>query len=700
MHKIRYYIWLAFLLLSFNGQSQSPLNYCTEERLLLHALETFHYQPVPIGSQLTERTYKLFLETLDPHGLYFIVSDTAILSSCKTEMIEKNNAHLCEDCFTKISDLYRERLIEADSVISDVLQTPLTFTSNDSIYFGETENINFAKDKKTLRNGWKRWLKYQALLYLFSPDSTNDNPFLRKDSQILKKETEVINKIKIREQRFINRILNSPQGFSNYVASAFLNALAASFDPHSSYFSPSEKQDFESSLSPDAPSYGFEVEDKPNGTVQISRLIPGGPAWKSNELHKGDVLVQVQWPHGEIVDLSYSDKEETDEILQSSESDRMELTVRKPNGQLKTVRLIKKMLKADDNLIKSFVLKGKKNIGYISLPGFYTEWENQDPTGCSVDMAKEILKLKQEHVEGIIIDLRNNGGGAMNEAIALAGTFIEGGPLCILRERDKKLTLLKDMNLGTIYDGPLVLMVNGFSASASEILAASLQDYHRAVIVGSPTFGKASGQSIIPLDTLAWINPKGSTNKHNPGFAKITVSRFYRLNGSSYQGKGVVPDILLPAQVEGWGIRETKQPYAFGGDSVEKKVHFVPFPDLPVRELSDRSRIRLAQDTIFRKIIQISDSLKIALKNLKAVSLNIDSFRKKEAWIFEALQTLDNITERPSLDYRVTNVKYDEALINLSSYRKEINEILIKNLQNDIYIQETYQITNDLINYH
>jgi len=575
----------------------------------------------------------------------------------------------------------------------------LYFTKNDSIYFGENERMYFAKDKQMLKNGWTRWLKYQALLYLFSPDSANDKPFARSNQVLLQKETDIRNKIKVMEKRYIRRILNHPEGFENYVSSKLLNAIAASFDPHSSYFSPAEKRDFESSLSPDAPAYGFEIEDKPNGTVQISRLLPGGPAWKSNELHKGDVLIQIQWPGDEIVNLAYSDKDEVQEILQSSQRDRMELTVRKPNGQLKTVRLIKKVLKMEDNLIKSFILKGEKSIGYISLPGFYTEWENQDPTGCSNDVAKEIIKLKLENVQGIIIDLRNNGGGAMNEAIALAGTFIEGGPLCIQSERDKKLSLLRDMSYGTVYDGPLVLMVNGFSASASEIMAASLQDYHRALIVGSPTFGKASGQTILPLDSET--KPVGNTskNKEKNGFVKITVSRFYRLNGVSYQRKGVIPDIVLPAYFEGSDFQESNQPYAFVSDSVERKVRFNPYPNLPAKELSYKSKARVASNIRFQKITRTLDSLKSVMKQTKAIPLKINLFRKKEAWLFEALQILEKETEQSSSAYNVTNVKFDQALINLSTYKKEVNDIIIKNLKNDIYIEETYQIINDFINY-
>jgi len=688
-------IALAFLLsLPVNSYGQSTNRYCEQTRLLLNTLEKKHYQPIPVGEELSQRAYQLFVHAIDPHSLYFIASDTVILATCKTDMIQGADNQSCISIFGSICKLYHQRLSEADTLISQILQNPMSFTAKDSIHFDENEKISFANDKQTLKKGWVKWLKYEALMYLFSPDSSNDMPFAKSSQVLLLKEPEIRNKIKIKEKRYIDRIFNHSDGFDNYVASAFFNAIATSFDPHSAYFSATEKSNFESSLSVDELSYGFEVEDDPNGNVQISRLVPGGPAWKSNELHKGDILTLVHWPDGQTVDLTSSDEDEVEEILHSSSSDRMELTVKKPNGQLKTVTLIKKVLKADDNLIKSFVLKGEKNIGYISLPGFYTEWENEDPAGCSNDMAKEIIKLKLENVEGIIIDLRNNGGGALSEAITLAGTFIDNGPLCILSERNKKLTLLRDMSLGTVYDGPLILMVNGFSASASEVLAASLQDYHRALIVGSTTFGKATGQIIFPLDSAAKVNDK---EKANGGFVKITTSKFYRLDGVSYQRKGVVPDVILPAYFEELSTQEATQPFAFASDSVTRKVHYTPLPTLPVKELSEKSKTRLAANEKFKKVSLAVDSLKSVMKQLKEVPITIESFRKKEAWIFKAIQILSKDIEQPSLSFKVTNVRYDQYLMNLSTYRKEVNDILVKNLQNDIYIDETYQVMKDLI---
>jgi len=687
---------LTILYSNILGQSTDRL--CQQANILLRTLEKYHYQPITPNRILSERAYKLFIQAIDPHSLYFMAADTNILASCKLTINEGFVGQSCSS-FDMISNLYRQRLTEADSMISQIIQKPFNFSVRDSIAFGSNDSIYFSSDIQVYKKRWNKWLKYQALQYLFSPDSSNDKPFAKDSKQLLAKEAKVRNKVGVKEKRNIKRILEQPEGFENYIASLFYNAITSSYDPHSSYFSPVDEKNFESALSSDALSYGFEIEDNPFGTVQISRLVPGGPAWKSNEIHKGDILMEVKWPNGQRVDLSDLDQDEVEDIFQSSVSDRMELTLKKVNGQIKTVKLIQEKLEADENLIKSFILKGSKNIGFISLPGFYTEWENQEVTGCANDMAKEIIKLKKENIAGIIIDLRNNGGGAMNEALSLVGIFIDEGPLCISRNRDEKPIVLKDMNRGTIYDGPLVLMVNGLSASAAEITAAALQDYHRAVIVGSPTFGKATGQVILPLDPTLQSTSIKSINKNSTGFVKTTVSKFYRLNGESYQQKGVIPDVLLPECNDSYAYYEVLYPYSLTSDAIIKKVYYNPLPALPVMQLSEKSKSRLSSDDRFKQIARENDSLQTAIKQLRTVPLNLESFRKKEAKIFKLLQSMDKVADRLSVIYKVTNVKFDQPIININPYKKEVNELLSKNIQNDIYIEESYQIINDLINY-
>ncbi len=683
--------------MSYNVLCQTTSTFCQQGKTLIDLFNDYHYQSLKSNNELSQRSFRLFIQALDPHCLYFMAGDTAVLGLSKALINDDFNEGTCQS-FSKIIKLYKQRLMKADSIVNQLLGKPFNLSLNDSIVFGDKDSLYFSLNDQSYKKRWNKWLTYQALLYLFSPDSASDKPFAKNNKQMLAKEFEVRNKIKVKETRTIKRILEHPEGFENYVASLFFNAIATSFDPHSSYFSQVDKKNFESSLAKDAQSYGFDVEDDPGGTVKISRLVPGGPAWKSNEINKGDILIQLKWPNNQTVDLSCADENEVKEILQSSGSAQMELTVKKANGQLKTVKLRKEKLEADENLIRSYLLKGTKTIGFITLPGFYTEWENEKVAGCANDMAKEIIKLQKENIDGIIIDLRNNGGGAMNEALNLAGIFIDEGPLCLSRDKEKKIEILKDKNRGTAYDGPLIIMINGYSASASEIMAAALQDYNRAVIVGSTSFGKSSGQLIFPLDTLTLSGYSATDSSNNMGFIKITVNKFYRLNGVSYQKKGVQPDIILPSVNDSFNFHEASYPFALNSDSVIKKIYYNPLPKLPVAKLSAKSKLRLSADLQFKRIETLNDSLKMSWTNQKTIPLNLQSFRKKEEKTFKLMQNMESLATRPSNIYHVINLKFDEPVFKINPYKKEVNDILLKNIQNDIYVEEAFQVINDLIN--
>jgi carboxyl-terminal processing protease len=690
----KHFLCIIFFSISYQAQSQSSLSFCQQAKLLVDIFEKYHYQPIAANDgELAHRSYGLFLQAIDPHSLYFLASDTLTISLSRKIVNEGFNDRSCE-VFNQITALYRKRLIEVDTLISSILQKPFDFEVHDTISFGESDSMYFAGNALKLKARWNKWLKYEALQYLFFPDSISSSSGGKTLSE---REIEIRAKVKVREKRIIRRILDHPDGFVNYVNTTFFNAIASSFDPHTSYFSPVEKDNFESTLSMDAYSYGFDIDDTQNGTVRITRLVPGGPAWKSGELHKGDVLLQVKWPEGPAVDLSCSDQEEVSEILSSSGSDRMELTVEKMSGQQKTVKLIKAKLEVEDNLIRSFILRGVKTIGYISLPGFYTEWENQNVAGCASDMVREIVKLKNEHVDGIVLDLRNNGGGAMNEALSLAGIFLESGPLCISRDRGEDPVTLKDSYPGAVYDGPLVVMVNGNSASASEILTASLQDYHRALIVGTPTFGKATGQIIFPVDTTAGPTIIGSDSVYNSGYVKVTVTKFYRLNGVSYQKEGVIPDILFPVSNEDYTYHENTLRYPLPSDTISRKPHFKPLVSLPIKKLSEMSWVRLQKDHMFERIADANDSLMIAWKEMKRIVLSPDELKKKEESIYKLMQRVENLVLKPSVIYKVDNLKFDLPLIHTNDYKNEMNQISLKNIQEDVFIDETYKIMCDLI---
>jgi carboxyl-terminal processing protease len=356
--------------------------------------------------------------------------------------------------------------------------------------------------------------------------------------------------------------------------------------------------------------------------------------------------------------------------------------------------LKKEKMENEENIVKSFVLNGEKKIGYILLPGFYTEWENESGSSCANDVAKEIIKLKRENIDGLILDLRYNGGGSLGEAMEMAGIFIDEGPLFSLRDKAGKLQTLKDPNRGTIYDGPLALMVNGQSASASEILSACLQDYNRAVIVGSTTYGKATGQQMFSLDTLS--------NKAEPApgmdMVKITGEKLYRLTGATAQFSGVIPDVALPDAFDAMEYREKFSKQALLPDTAKRNSYYKALQPLPAGKLSALSLQRTKNNEEFNSVRQFIDAERKFLSGrMNTIPLKWDAFEK---WMKENNPDDEpgKESKAPTKKFTVENHARDKELLFNNAYAKEVNSVWLQNLAEDIYVEETFSVLLDLIN--
>ncbi|HWA33634.1 MAG TPA: S41 family peptidase, partial [Cyclobacteriaceae bacterium] len=416
------------------------------------------------------------------------------------------------------------------------------------------------------------------------------------------------------------------------------------------------------------------------GAIQVARLMPGGPAWKSDVIKTGDVLLSVKPGTKSIMDASDF---ELDEIL-AEVSDMANLeaafTVKSPDGKIKSVSLKKEKIENAENLITSFVLEGKRKIGYIQLPGFYTNETLEAGKGCAGDVAKELLKLKKEGIEALILDLRFNGGGSVQEAIELGGIFIDAGPFAVMEGKDGQLVTLKDFNRGSAYMGPLLVMVNALSASASEIVAAGLQDYNRAIIMGCESYGKATGQVVIPL----------KEDKSESDFVKITEDRIYRVTGSSLQLNGVIPDITVPEITTAFGQKEAKERYAIQPKSITKKIYFTPLAPLNLSEIKAKSGMRAKPSQYFQSIE------KFGLQLSRAVPLEMNSFI---GFISELEQSANSlaILENDQEQYKVYVSGLNKALFSVDTYHKEISESALEELQSSHYVREAYSILDDYL---
>jgi len=471
-----------------------------------------------------------------------------------------------------------------------------------------------------------------------------------------------------------------------------------SFDPHTNYFSPEGKEMFQSALSTEGYSFGLEFDENEKGSLVIGYLIPGGPAWKSGELNKGDELQQLYWENKEAADINGLSSEEIYEMREQSTQERLVIKVKKADNTSKTVTLRKEKISNEENIVRSFVLKGEKKVGYILLPGFYTQWENEGGSGCANDVAKEIIKLKRENIEGLIVDVRFNGGGSINEGLELTGIFVDEGPLAAQKDKTGKVIYYKDPNRGVIYNGPMALMVNGQSASASEMLAASLQDYNRAVIVGSTTYGKASVQQLFPLDTTYSRTTKMPATVTD--VLKITLAKFYRLDGQSTQLKGVKPDVVLPDAFDGLDIGERFSRSALPSDTGKRNIYYKPLSPLPVNEIAKRSADRVKNDDNFNTIQKLLEA-DIRTSKSEIIPLKWDEFEK---WIKQHERGVEltgskvPAKENKSNRIEAGNNQVDKQWLQNNDYEREINKKWLENIEDDFYICEAFLVVCDLIN--
>jgi carboxyl-terminal processing protease len=691
-----YRLLLVLILFYQPGTAQVNINFCNLGKIIFNEINTIHYKQMDMNNAWSEKIWLHYISELDPQGLYLTQSDYLLITSCKDsidDFLQNSNCLFFHNFF----ELYKKRILAADSIVKQILKKPLNYNLSDTLTIYKEYQTEYATNRTELIKRWYNFLKYRAMLHIFTGIDSVSLKSKDLSKYFLEKDEETRKNLIKKQERNIAKVLFPPEGFETYMANVFYNTIASSFDPHTSYFSEVDKNTFISDIRTENFTFGFDFEENANGEVEIARLTPGGPAWKSNELNKGDVIIALKWPGGKKVDLTYSDEVEVDEILNSSAANRVELTVRKPNNQLKTVTLIKEKLTAEENLIKSLILKGKKNIGYISLPGFYTDWD-EHKTGCANDVAKEIIKLKKENIEGIILDLRFNGGGSMQEAIALAGIFIDEGPICAVHERNFKPMIVKDLNRGTIYDGPLLLLVNNYSASASEILAATLQDYKRAIIVGNPTYGKASSQIILPLNIPKHDPLLPHSFRKSNSFIKVTTRKLYRVTGQSYQNSGVTPDIILPGYLD-LGYGENEYENSLTKDSINKKILFTPFSQFPIKEISETNSNKINTNSSFTAIKQYNDSISDYFKNTIKILLSPKSFKNNEFRYYEMVQKMDSLMIVKKPCFVTSNISQNQDYIEIDAYAKELNTILQKKTQNDIYINECYRIISELVDY-
>ncbi len=659
-------------------------------------VERKHYSPRLIDDSFSVAVFRTILNAADPRRLLFTATDYQQLFVFSTRLDDEIQGNGW-GFYDKFSELYKKAVLRADTIINKLLQKTFDYSTAETITSSRSRNggFTFSPDVAALTNKWSRYLKYLILDNVYDAVSGDSTKKITFKAALVSMEPSIRELVKKAELKALKRIVDYPAGYAALVSETYLNAVATSFDPHTNYFSPQGKEEFQAELSTEAYFFGIVFGENEKGQIVIDKLTPGGAAWKSGEIHQGDELVSLHWEGKEVQDMTGATMEEVYEVLDQSIHDKLLFRLKKSDGTMSMVFLRKEKTENEENIVKSFVLKGDKKIGYLLLPGFYTEWENETGSSCANDVAKEIIKLKKENIDGLILDVRYNGGGSVGEALEMIGIFIDEGPLAATKEKSGKLITLKDPNRGTIYDGPLALMVNGQSASASELLAAALQDYNRGVIVGSTTYGKATGQAMFPLDT---ITSKEFSGKEKGDIIKITVGKLYRVNGQTTQLHGVAPDVLIPDAFDGLEMGEKFEDFPLAADSVKRNNYYKPLPSLPVGELAHRSAARVIDNPGFQVIKKIvGEQQKAMQQQTRTIPLKAELFEKWAQQQELDLKAMEG-EGSPTSKFTADNHGADKQLLANNPYAKEINQEWLNNLAADIYIQEVFLVLTDLIN--
>lgn len=668
----------VLLFFSFSFYAQESQKSCDVLKKISALIQRKHYNPKPIDDSLSVYVFENLLENLDPDKNIFLKSEYEYLSKYKYKLDDYVNENDCS-FFADFASTYEKALERSRAAILKIQTEKFDYNSNDTLRFTKKEYPFYVKLENVEKVYTKR-LKYDILEDI-SKTSKNFDSLQQHFSSL-----EKIARDKIFEAALckINSRLESKEIIQKEISTAFFNTFCSYFDPHSSYFSYDTKSSFLSGLSTDNLSIGIYVTLNEKEELIIAEIVPGGPASQDPIIEKGDQVLKVTSENGQEFIVSCSSLEDIGEVIFSDSSKKVTISFRKKNGNQYSATLEKKTMKAEDHAVFSFVIdKDGSRLGYINIPSFYTDFELNSVQGTADDVAREVFKLKKENIDGIIIDLQNNGGGSMQEAIRLSGMFIDSGPISTLVDNKKNNNIIKDNNRGTIYNGPLLLLVNGNSASASEFFASIMQDYNRAILIGATTLGKATMQQIMPIDDK------------QENFVKLTVEKFYRVTGKSLQAKGVVPDLEIPTLYDGIISKEGSSKMALKNDTIVSKIKFTPYSKNILNQLIKLSRVRVKSNAYFNQITDVNKKIDTIFKSQKTLMLM--NFKN----IFTNVHSVDGVFEEANklletnAAFTIKNTADAEKALASDNFLKSINEYRIKELKTNAFAMEALNIIAD-----
>ncbi len=663
--------------------------------LIYNILNQSHFSPAQVDDKFSEEVYDNFLENLDFSKRFFLQEDIKSLEVYRHSIDDEILASEL-NFFEASYAIYNERFEETHRYFEDILEKPFDFTINES-YETDEEKLDFCKNETELEDRWRLYLKQRVLSRIEDKINSQEEDTTRSDTSVVKTFAELEIDARAKEMELHEEWFKSLADLDRLDwVGMYMNSITTIYDPHTQYFAPERKEDFEISMTGQLEGIGAQLTQKGEYVV-ISKIITGSACWKQGDLEEGDKILKVAQEgetDDEAIDAVGMSVRKLVKYIRGPKGTEVRLTVQKLDGSKMLIPIVRDVVELEATFAKSAVLgEGDAKIGYIRLPKFYVNFYDDENRVCSEDVKAEIEKLKADNVHGIILDLRNNGGGSLQEVIDIVGLFIKDGPVVQVKGPGQSPKVLQDEDSKIFYDGPLVVMVNQFSASASEIFAAAIQDYNRGIIIGSKsTFGKGTVQNVLDMDravnfTFDDVKPLGAL--------KLTIQKYYRINGGTPQLRGVQSDIVLPDNFT----------YIKYGEAEEK--HALPYSEIAPAKYSvwklgteaypkavKQSEARVKENEKFALIDEYAKWLK-KQRDLTEVNLNYEAYRKEQVEFREKSKKFEGM-RKSNEELAVSSNSADVSMWDASEEKQKERDIWFKGLRTDLYLNEAFHVAGDL----
>lgn len=673
--------------------------------LLTFVVQRGHYDPIEINDEFSKSLYKEYMLALDPSKRFFLQEDIDEFAKYELQLddqIKNRELTFFDLSYSKLM----KRIKESESYYKSILDKPFDYNIDEN-FNTDYEKLPYAKNTTELKEKWRKQIKLSTLSSLSSKlelQEKGKDPAQRDSiaKKLKKKEKDLVDiESKTFEELEIETRKNSLKSLDEYFSfvedlnrndwfAVYVNSIASRFDPHTSYFAPDDKERFDVSMSGKLEGIGARLQKK-NDYTEITDLISGGPAWRQKELEPGDQILKVAQGNSEAVDVVGMRLDDVVKKIKGPKGTVVKLSVKKADGTLKVISIVRDEVEIEETYAKSSVVeKDGVKYGIIYLPKFYINFEDRNGRDASKDMTLEVERLKTAGVKGIVIDVRDNGGGSLKTVVDIAGLFIEEGPIVQVKSANRKKEVLSDTDKKIQWDGPLVIMVNSFSASASEILAAALQDYHRAVIVGSKqTYGKGTVQNVFDLNQFV-----RNTSFGDLGALKTTTQKFYRINGGSTQLEGVHSDIAIPDRYAYVKMGERDIDNAMKFDKIDKADYKLWTKQNNFDNAIANSKKRVATNEAF-KLIDENAKWIFDRSEENIYTLKLDAFQKEQKELELKAKKYKSLADYNN-NLKFISLPYEDAVMAKDTILKEKRDRWHESLAKDIYMQEAINVLDDL----